>query len=112
MASKDEAQRVASPGREGNIETDWTVADIKFESDDQEKPFDWECDPSVILHDQAAIAVYFNPFNELVIKQRDTLGGPEATLYVAPENIDAFLQGLSDRARPLKKPRLVSGGEA
>jgi len=77
----------------------------------EDEPFDWERDPSVILHDQAAIAAYRNKFGELVVKQRDTLGAPEATLFVAPENVEAFLDGLCARARPCKKPRLVSGGE-
>ena len=76
----------------------------------EDEPFDWERDPSVIVHDQAAIAAYYNTFDELVIKQRDTLGAPEATLYVACENVERFLEGLSDRARSRKMPRLVSGG--
>ena len=61
------------------------------------KEFDWENDPSVILRDQAAVAVSHSPSRELVVRQRDTLGA-EAILYVAPANIDRFLTGLSDRA--------------
>jgi hypothetical protein len=92
---------------------DVTQADELGNSNSQEddESFDWLTHPAVILHDQAAVAAYYNKFGELVVKQRDTLG-EEATLFVAPENIDEFLQGLSDRARPRKKPRLVSGGDA
>jgi hypothetical protein len=83
-------------------------------SNSQDEPFDWLNDPAVILHDQAAIAAYFNPCNELVIKQRDTLG-EEATIFVTPENVERFLKGLSERAGPLtttKKLRVVDGGSA
>ena len=59
--------------------------------------FDWDNDPSVIIRDQAAVAAYYNPSGELVVRQRDTLGA-EAILYVAPENIPQFLKGLSDIA--------------
>ena len=63
---------------------------------------DWENDPSVILRDQAAVAAYFNPHDELVIKQRDTMGYP-ATIFITPENVSRFLDGLDVRARPRKK---------
>jgi hypothetical protein len=43
-------------------------------SNSEDEPFDWGNNPSVILHDQAAVAAYFNPYNELVLRQRDTLG--------------------------------------
>ena len=63
---------------------------------------DWENDPAVILRDQAAVAAFFNKFGELVVKQRDSLGC-EAVLFVAPENVVRFLDGLDVRARPRKK---------
>ena len=74
------------------------------------KAFDWENDPSVIIRDQAAIAVSHSPSGELVVRQRDTLGS-EAILFIAPENIEQFLTGLSDRARrpePVTSPVLPS----
>jgi len=40
------------------------------------------------------------------------LGTPEATFYVALENVDAFLDGLCAQARPLQEARLVNGGDA
>jgi hypothetical protein len=64
--------------------------------------------PRVVLHDQAAITAYRNSSGELVIQQRDTPGLAEARDYVRPENIEQFLEGLFDRARPRKKPPLVS----
>jgi hypothetical protein len=81
-------------------------------SQDEDEPFDWANDPAVILHDQAAVAAYFNPFGELVVKQRDTLG-EEATIFVTPENVERFLEGLEERAAPKpapKKLRVVDGG--
>ena len=60
--------------------------------------FDWLNDPCVILRDQAGVAAYFNRFGELVIKQRDTLGG-EGLIFIAPENVSKFLAGLRDRAK-------------
>jgi hypothetical protein len=42
-------------------------ADELGNSNSEDEPFDWERDPAVILHDQAAVAAYFNPINELVI---------------------------------------------
>ncbi len=65
--------------------------------------FDWEHDPSVILRDQAAVAAYYNPSGELVVRQRDSMGC-EAVLYVAPENISQFLHGLTDRAEHAERP--------
>ena len=51
-----------------------------------------------------SVAAYFNPINELVIKQRDTLGH-EATIFIAPENVDSFLRGLNERALRNQLPR-------
>ena len=61
------------------------------------KEFDWENDPSVIIRDQAAVAVTHSKSGELVVRQRDTMGA-EADLFIAPQNIPQFLKGLSDRA--------------
>jgi hypothetical protein len=82
-------------------QTEWVVEEI-----------DWNNDPAVILHDQAATAAYFNRAGELVIKQRDTLG-TDGVIYVAPENVEKFVHGLRDRALPAlkKKLRVVEGGE-
>jgi hypothetical protein len=95
------------------------LADVKHadefgssNSEQQDENFDWLTDPAVILHDQAAVTAYFNKFGKLVVKQCDTLGAPKAALFIAPENVDAFLQGPSDRARPRKKPRPVNGDDA
>jgi hypothetical protein len=81
-------------------------------SQDEDEPFDWANDPAVILHDQAAVAAYFNPFGELAVKQRDTFG-EEVTIFVTPENVERFLKGLSERAGPLpttKRLRVIDGG--
>src|SRR4051794_15603608 len=76
---------------------------------DQER-FDWNNDPSIILHDQAATAAYFNERGELIVRQRDTLGA-EGFLFIAPENVEQFLQGLNARAtkQPTTRLKVVSG---
>ena len=70
---------------------------MHIDQDDDDGKFDWENDPSVILHDQAAVAAAFSKSGELVVRQRDTLGCHEATLYIAPETT--------------KKLRVVEGGD-
>ena len=69
--------------------------------------FDWENDPSIILRDQAAVAAYYNPSGELVVRQRDSMGC-EAVLFVAPENISQFLHGLTHRAEHAERPEPVT----
>jgi hypothetical protein len=117
MPHNERAQRVAplSPENETSCTDTDTATDSAtqefFASAEQER-FDWDHDPAVILHDQAAVAAYLNPIDELVVKQRDTLG-QEATIFIAPENVELFLQGLSKRAAPLpiaKKLCVVDGG--
>jgi hypothetical protein len=73
-----------------------------------DESFDWLNDPAVILHD-SAVAAYYNDCNELVVKQRDTLG-EEPTLCITPENVEHFLKGLAERESPrsaTKKLRVV-----
>jgi hypothetical protein len=67
----------------------------------KDRSFDWENDPSVILHDQAAVDACFTKSGELVVKQRDTLGAPD---------VDVFLQDLS--IEPGHAGSLVSSVEA
>jgi hypothetical protein len=79
---------------------------------DSVQAFDWENDPAVILHDQAATAAILSTLGELIIRQRDTLGA-EASVYVTEENVAKFLDGLRDRARPTAPTtmlRVVKGG--
>jgi hypothetical protein len=105
---KEEAHELTLVSPENKSDSTETVT--KTESETQEE-FDWQTDPAVILHDQAAVAAYFNKFGELVVKQRDTLGY-EAVVFVAPENVEKFVHGLRDRALPAtpKKLRVVEGG--
>jgi hypothetical protein len=59
--------------------------------------FDWFKDESVILEEQLPVAVYFNERDHLVIRQRDPWHGDEDTfIYIAPQNIDAFIDKLTD----------------
>ena len=98
---KQTAQEVELPGGE---ETEENLPLFPTPSDDEVQAvlhgemLDWDNDPAVILHDQAAVAAYYNSMGELVVKQRDTLGC-EATLFIANENISRFVARLRDRAK-------------
>jgi hypothetical protein len=83
---------------------------VESTQEETERVIDWENDPALVLHDQAATAVFFNRAGELVIKQRDTLGS-EGAIFVAPENVEKFVHGLRDRVLPAlpKKWRVVDG---
>ena len=57
-------------------------------------PINWQDDPRIILHDQAAIAAYFDSSGDLVIEQCDTLGA-EGIIFVSPENLRQFAQAIN-----------------
>ena len=57
-------------------------------------PINWQDDPRIILHDQAAIAAYFDSSGDLVIEQCDTLG-TEGIIFVSPENLRQFAQAIN-----------------
>jgi hypothetical protein len=62
--------------------------------------FDWNTDDAVILKEQRATAVYHNRLGELIIRQRGAWDDEHDTLvYVAPENVTAFLEGAAKKAR-------------
>jgi hypothetical protein len=66
---------------------------------DDSKDFDWSNDDSIVLREQPETAIYFNPNGALVIRQRavwpnDEDGDPY--VYINPENIEHFLDKLTD----------------
>ena len=60
--------------------------------------FDWINNESVILHEQPATAIYFNPKDELVIRQRsgDFYDDNDKFVCINAENIGTFLEKLAD----------------
>jgi len=68
--------------------------DVEFED------FDWKSDPSVVLQEQRATAVYHNPYSGIVIRQ-ERLWDEESDPYVviSAENIVTFMEALAKRAR-------------
>jgi hypothetical protein len=62
--------------------------------------FDWKNDPSVILQEQRATAVYHNPYGGLVIRQ-ERLWDEESDPYtvISAENIVTFMEAMAKRAR-------------
>jgi hypothetical protein len=62
--------------------------------------FDWKSDPSVVLQEQRATAVYHNPYSGIVIRQ-ERLWDEESDPYVviSAENIVTFMEALAKRAR-------------
>ena len=67
---------------------------------DEVEDFDWNTDDAVILKEQRATAVYHNKMGELIIRQRAAWDDEQDTfVYVAPENVTAFLEGAAKKAR-------------
>jgi hypothetical protein len=84
-----------------------TVIDLKPERIDNDRPsaearrqseeFDWNTDPSIVLHEQRRTAVYFNPGGSLVIRQqKDWDEEQDPFLLIAPENAVKFLDAVCD----------------
>ena len=59
-----------------------------------QSPVNWQGDDRIILHDQAAVAAYFNKHDDLVVEQCDTLGN-EGFIVIAPELVKLFAQAIS-----------------
>ena len=58
--------------------------------------FDWDS-PATILPEQQAVAVYFNPSGNLVIRQERSWDREEDSfIFVARDSIPAFIDRLTD----------------
>ena len=57
--------------------------------------FDWSDSSSVVLPDQHAVAIYFNPEGELVICQRNW-PDDDTHVFINAGNIEGFLDKLCD----------------
>jgi hypothetical protein len=78
-----------------NVSVNVSSAGAQSQKDDDE--FNWGSDSSVALRGQRATAVYFNRFDELVIRQE---AGPndceDSFVYISSVNIQEFLDRLTD----------------
>ena len=77
-----------------------------------QSPVNWQGDDRIILHDQAAVAAHIDESGELVIEQRDTLGMPEAMIFIAPESVKLFAQAISRLAGEIVEPTNSSAERA
>jgi len=57
--------------------------------------FDWSDTESVILPEQPATAVYFNPRGELIIRQK-RWPDDDSFIYIAPDFVSEFIDKLCD----------------
>jgi hypothetical protein len=60
-------------------------------------PFDNDGEDLVVKH-QPAIAIYLNPWNAVVIRQRDDMGG-DSFVFVCEEHLQAVISKLSEIQR-------------
>jgi hypothetical protein len=68
-------------------------------NDDNEE-FDWANDPSVILQEQRATAVYRNGYGGIVIRQEKYWNEEtDPVVVITPENFVTFSEALAKRAR-------------
>ena len=87
--------------KEDMMKLGWTaVADAAREALGEERDyddFDWSSDPSVVLREQRATAVYLNRWNGLVIRQEKSWDEEsDPFLVITRENSDVFLDRLCD----------------
>ena len=61
--------------------------------------FDWNCSDSIVLQEQPETAVYLNPQNVVVIRQRAPCWADEDSfVYIAPHNLMTLIDALCDLA--------------
>ncbi len=76
------------------------AAKAKLNQECSFEDFDWATDPSVILQEQRATAVYRNPVNALVIRQKQSWDeDSDPFVVVTEENLVTFMEALAARAR-------------
>ena len=62
--------------------------------------FDWAKDPSVVLHEQRATAIYRNRWNGIVIRQERTWDeDSDPFMIISEDNAVTFMEALANVAR-------------
>jgi hypothetical protein len=75
------------------------TAQDRHQPKESDEKFNWLSDDSVVLQPQLAIAVYRNGAGGLVIRQeRDWNDEDDTFIVISPENIDSFVDKLTDLA--------------
>ncbi len=95
---------IASPSQTGSCELR-LIPDSEAKHEDKTGPdmaeqdhseFDWSNPSDIVIHEQPATAIYFNPAGRLVIRQKAELYCEEDTfVFIAPNNIEAFIDQLT-----------------
>jgi hypothetical protein len=68
--------------------------------DESYDDFDWSSDPSIVLREQRATAVYRNDYNSIVIRQERTWDeDSDPFMVIADDNSTAFMEALAKVAR-------------
>jgi hypothetical protein len=62
---------------------------------DTSDDFDWSGE-GVVIREQPATAIYFNPNGDLVIRQKAAYPDDDPFVYIEPDHIEAFLDKLCD----------------
>jgi hypothetical protein len=70
-------------------------------------PFDNDGEDLVVRH-QPAIAIYLNPWNAVVIRQRDDMGG-DSFVFVCEEHLQAVISKLSEMLCDLRHAKKAAG---
>jgi hypothetical protein len=84
------------------------------------KDFDWYgASESVVVRHQPAIAIYLNPYDEVVVRQQGQYD-EDQWVYVSTENVPILARAMLEAAgyetdqtygKPLPKPEPLSGAE-
>lgn len=66
-------------------------------AEEDRREFDWSSSPNVVIKEQPATALYFNPDGALVIRQKADWDREEDTfVFIAPNNIEEFIDQLTE----------------
>ena len=81
-----------------SVETRAKLAALIEKHSEPADDFDWFKDDSIVLEEQPAIAVYTNPRNAIVIRQRATFPEDDMFVFIATHNLMTLIDRLCDMA--------------
>jgi hypothetical protein len=93
QCASDQQNANETPNKPPTLATLETVG--KTESHDDPDEFDWSGE-NVLIREQPATAVYFNPEGALVIRQKADYRDDDPFIYIGADHIEAFLEKLCD----------------
>jgi hypothetical protein len=101
-ATEQAATPIADPVRAATEACEAQIAALLEK--EREDRFDWFAE-ELVLEDQRPVAIYYNKRNHLVIRQEGRDGDEDAFVFIAPQNIAAFIDNLRNMAGLLKAGR-------